>query len=56
MPATIVLALDSMFAGAALGFFGVGKKYWALAWKALGLAGRLALFLGRAFSGAIGRP
>jgi hypothetical protein len=54
MLATFALSLDSLFAGAALGFFGVSKKYWGLACTMVGLADLVALILGRVLSGFIG--
>ena len=53
MLTTVFLSLDSVFAGAALRFFGVNRKYWVLASSVMGLADLLALFLGRALHGWI---
>ena len=51
----IVLSLDSMFVGLALGLFGVRKQHWRLAWQAVGFADLIALLLGRSLSSAV-RP
>lgn len=56
MLGTIALSLDSMFAGAALGFFGLSKRHWALAWRAVGLMDVTALLIGRGMSGVIRTP
>jgi hypothetical protein len=54
MLTTVLLSLDSLFAGAALGFFGLRKKHWPFAWKAMGTADLLALIVGRGLSDPIG--
>jgi hypothetical protein len=53
MLTTILLSVDSMFAGAALRLFGSRTKYRVLACGAMGLADLLALFLGRALHNVI---
>jgi hypothetical protein len=56
MLGTIVLSLDSLFAGAALRFFGLSKRHWPLAWRAVGLADLVALLMGRGMSVVIRTP
>jgi len=49
MLSIFLLSVDSIFAGAALRFFGTSQKYLTVACGAVGLADCTALLLGRAF-------
>lgn len=53
MLSTLLLSADSIFAGAALRFFGTSRRHLGLACGAVGLADGIALLLGRALHNVV---